>query len=177
MSVVSVRCFKKRHLPRKYNEYIDGYSSFRRNCGATIDKNYIKKAFTKADYVIIAHKPVSEITHLPETRNRSGTNCVAGFAFVHHLGKLPGLHVDLICSNNKTGKLILKRIEDKVVELRLEFINLSAIDEATSFYWKRNYCYVKSTNNPCKLQNKKNTVRKKDGNSYTFDMGKCLITK
>lgn len=171
-----VVCYTKETLPKKYHGYIHGYAAFRRNCGKAIDKHYLAKAFERADYIVIAMKPSNQIKHLPDTRGRAGQNVAAGFAFLQRIVNRTGIHVDLICSNNNTGKLILKRIEKKASELGLEFINLNAIDVAVQFYRRNNYKYVKSENNPCRKTDRKDKVVKKDGDGHTWAMGKCVLS-
>ena len=176
-SNTKIICFEKDKLPTIYSDDIGGFHAYVRNCDNKISESYVRYALANADYVILALKPASDIKHLPETRRRSAKLVVAGFAFMQYTESRNGLYISLICSNNRTGRLILGRIESKAIALKLDFVNLTAVEGATSFYYKNDYKYIALGRNPCNTRNAKRNVKKKDGDSYTWDMAKCVAPR
>jgi len=182
---IRVVCYSQRTLPSAYIDDIGGLHAFIRNCHNQVGREYIEIAMAKAHYIVLALKPASHIKHLPQTRSRSNKSVVAGFAFMEHNvqnteRENSGLYISLICSNNRTGKMILRKVEEKAKAMRLSFVNLNSLELATEFYYKNDFKYVHFGDNPCNMTHKKvrkDSVKKKDEGSYTWDMAKCILAK
>lgn len=177
---MSIVCYSKETLPRKYREYHDGLTAYQRNCGVFIGKNYLKKALNEADFIILAFKNANEIKNLPRLRSQTTDRVVAGFAFLKK-SKQNGLYVDLICSNNRLGKAILLRIERKAKEIGAEFVDLNAVENALPFYERNGYQYARNPTksdsaHPCKMSkaSPKHRAKKWDETSYVWRMAKCV---
>lgn len=145
--VCIVRRFEKREVSTAlFNAFEQQY---RRHCrGATnghgVRAGYVRDQFKRADFIFVAIDE-NEQFYRNGAQTRSGAlPKVCGFLFLQHNAYHKHVtkcaYIDIVCSADKTGRLLLDAAEDFVIhELGLDCVQLSALGHVLCYYAKRGY--------------------------------------
>lgn len=147
--------------PTMQNKRIFSESVGRQLCKFKIGSDFVQNSILNCDYLIIQIRKPSI-----QTRANSGI-IIRGFATAY--AKLfPGtLYLDLLCSPDKAGALILEETENLAVQLKLPLLKLSALPEVIGFYRKKGY---RHKDNACKRERE----LKVGTNTHGYRMTKCM---
>ena len=129
-------------------------------CKHKVSYKYGKKQIENAQYAIIATKSTN-------TRHKGKRIELCGF-LLFQIHKRYG-YIDVVCSSNRMGSILIQSAEELTKSLRLPFIKLSALSHVIPYYEKKGYKHV---GNPCK-NNQNKIVRGSPRNGYR--MTKCIL--
>lgn len=147
--------------PELQTKRVRNESVGRQLCKFKIGSEFVEGSILNCDYLIIQMRK-------PSIQTRSNTGIIIrGFATAY-TALFPGtLYVDLLCSPDRAGSLLLRETESLAMQLRLPLLRLSALPEVVGFYKKKGY---KHKDNACRHER----ARRRGNNSNGYRMTKCM---
>jgi hypothetical protein len=137
------------------------------HCSGMVSKGYVEYAFNGCDYLFVSS------SKLNWTRSKKITK-LCGYVFVKHDPTNNIAYIDVVCSANKMGRVLLDSVEDYCHnELKCKAIHLSALSHVICYYAQRGYRQT-ATENACEVIAPKLTGTRKGNPTDGFKMAKCL---
>jgi hypothetical protein len=139
--VCIVRRFEKREVSTAlFNAFEQQY---RRHCAGVqpthgVRAGYVRAQYKRADHIFVAIDEDARF-YREGTQTRSGSlPKVCGFLFLQLNAQCA--YIDIVCSADKTGRLLLDAAEDFTkYEMGLDCVQLSALGHVLCYYAKRGY--------------------------------------